>query len=82
MKKVITKSLSILYAATCVLQAQKQTPNPLVIIGSTEKGIYTSVLNNDSGTLTKPKLAAELKGAGFQVTHPDKNILYTTAVIG
>ena len=79
MNTIIKKPLSALFAAACMLQAHAK--NPLVIIGSTEKGIYTSTLDNETGTLTKPKLAAEIKGAGFLVVHPDKKLLYTTIVI-
>lgn len=79
MNTLIKQSLSILLAATSVLQAHAE--ETLVIIASAEKGIYTCTLDNDSGTLTDTTLAAEIKGAGFLVVHPEKKLLYTTTVI-
>ena len=43
------------------------------------KGIYLCDLDSETGRLTKPKLAAEISGAGFLALHPNGKYLYSTA---
>lgn len=43
------------------------------------KGIYLCDLDSETGRLTKPKLAAEISGAGFVALHPNGKYLYSTA---
>lgn len=43
------------------------------------KGIYLCDLDSETGSLTKPKLAAEISGAGFLALHPNGKYLYSTA---
>ncbi|NIP93632.1 MAG: beta-propeller fold lactonase family protein, partial [Akkermansiaceae bacterium] len=42
------------------------------------KGIYVSDLDTDRGSLTAPKLAAEIGGCGFLALHPSRKYLYST----
>ncbi|MBR0191674.1 MAG: beta-propeller fold lactonase family protein [Thermoguttaceae bacterium] len=44
--------------------------------GSAERGIYTSVLNERSETLSKPERAAEVSNPGFLIFTPDFQFLY------
>ena len=43
------------------------------------KGIYLCNLDSETGRLSKPKLAAEISGAGFLALHPNGKYLYSTA---
>ncbi|MDE0769724.1 MAG: lactonase family protein [Opitutaceae bacterium] len=47
--------------------------------GPDAKGIYHTVLDKDSGKLSKASLVAEIATAHFLALHPNKNILYTIA---
>lgn len=49
--------------------------------GRASKGIYVSELDPDKGSLSEPKLAAELPGAGFQALSPDGKFIYSTCGI-
>jgi len=40
------------------------------------KGIYRAALDVDSGTLSKPELAAEIAAPGFVTLHPNGRLLY------
>ncbi|MFO7903235.1 MAG: lactonase family protein [Pirellulaceae bacterium] len=42
------------------------------------KGIYHGVLDVDNGTLTRPRLAAEMSSPGFLALHPSGKALYAT----
>lgn len=50
-----------------------------VYIGTGNKGIYTTLLDNNTGVLTPPTLAAEVKASGFITMHPSQTHLYSTA---
>ncbi len=45
--------------------------------GSNEPGIYTSVLNERTETLSKPERAAEISNPGFLIFSPDFQFLYS-----
>ncbi|MGB1260550.1 MAG: lactonase family protein [Akkermansiaceae bacterium] len=49
-----------------------------VYLGTGDKGIYTSLLDQESGSLSEPTLAAKIQGSGFLAIHPNKKHLYTT----
>ncbi|HIG28342.1 MAG TPA: lactonase family protein [Verrucomicrobiales bacterium] len=44
--------------------------------GKLSKGIYHGTLNTQSGRLSDPTLAAEIRGPGFLAMHPDRSRLY------
>lgn len=48
-------------------------------IGTDANGIFISQFDAENGTLTEPKLAAEIKQPGFLAFHPEKPLLYTIA---
>ena len=52
-----------------------------VYIGSRGKGIYTTLLDNKTGALTAPTVAAEVKDSGFLAMHAKLPLLYSTAQI-
>ena len=49
--------------------------------GRESKGIYHSKFDTESGKLSNPKLAAEIKGPGFLAWHPDRSKIYAVAGI-
>ena len=52
--------------------------NTTVFIGTGDKGIYTATLDPSNGSLSEPKLAAEINSSGFLAKHPKLPILYST----
>lgn len=52
-----------------------------VFIDTSEKGIYTTTLDQKTGALTPPQLATEVQHSGFLAKHPQKPILYSTATL-
>jgi 6-phosphogluconolactonase len=49
--------------------------------GRRSEGIYVSDLDPEKGTLSEPRLAVELQGAGFQALSPDGKFIYSTCGI-
>lgn len=45
------------------------------------KGIYHCMLNTDTGKLTEPGLAAEIRGPGFLAMHPNGSHLYAVGTL-
>jgi 6-phosphogluconolactonase len=45
------------------------------------KGIYHCTLNTDTGKLSEPELAAEIRGPGFLAMHPSGNHLYAVGSV-
>ncbi|MFW6171045.1 MAG: lactonase family protein, partial [Planctomycetota bacterium] len=45
------------------------------------KGIYHAVLDVDDGTLTRPRLAAEISSPGFLALHPGGEAIYSTGSV-
>lgn len=45
------------------------------------KGIYHCQLNTESGKLTSPELAAEIRGPGFLAMHPEGHHLYAVGTL-
>jgi 6-phosphogluconolactonase len=45
------------------------------------KGIYHCTLNTDTGKLTEPELAAEIRGPGFLAMHPSGHHLYAVGSV-
>lgn len=64
--------------ATLLLTALVAHAQPL-FIGTNADGIYISQFDAEAGTLTEPKLAAEIKQPGFLAFHPEKPLLYAIA---
>ena len=50
--------------------------------GKNAKGIYNATYDCDSGTLTEPKLAAEVEGPGWVTLNSDRSRLYAVCTIG
>ncbi|BDS07714.1 hypothetical protein NT6N_27540 [Oceaniferula spumae] len=60
--------------------ASKEAINPThVYIGTGANGIYTALLDNETGALGKATMAAEVGNSGFLALHPNKKYLYSTA---
>ncbi|MBT7959841.1 MAG: lactonase family protein [Akkermansiaceae bacterium] len=76
-KTMINKILS---ALICIITTTSAS-DTLVIIGTGEKGIYSSILNQKNGTLSDPVFAAKMPATGFLAKHPSKPILYSTGEI-
>jgi 6-phosphogluconolactonase len=49
-----------------------------VWIGTGGVGIYHLTLDTDKGAMSSPKLASNIKGAGFLAMHPSGRIVYST----
>jgi 6-phosphogluconolactonase len=49
--------------------------------GRAGKGIHVAELDPEKGTLSEPRLAVELPGAGFQAQSPDGKFIYSTCGI-
>jgi 6-phosphogluconolactonase len=49
--------------------------------GPDSKGIYTSVLDPDKGTLSEPALAATVANPSFLVLHPNGKVLYAASEV-
>ena len=73
MKKLI---LSTLLCCSGLHAAENQSTTQ-VYIGSRSSGIYSTSLDTNTGSLSQPKLAAEIKGADFLAMHPNQNFLYS-----
>ena len=77
MKTILVTALAGLLAASLSAETIK------VYLGTQgrgeSKGIYLCKLDSENGTLSEPKLAAELSGCGFVALHPNKKFLYSTA---
>ncbi len=71
MIKPILTSLLLLTVSTTASETR-------VFIGTGDKGIHTSVLNQNNGTLSEPVFAAEIPGSGFLAKHPQLPVLYST----
>jgi len=50
-----------------------------VYIGTGNTGIYTTLLDDKTGALTPPTLAAAVNASGFLAIHPSQKHLYSTA---
>ena len=49
--------------------------------GRASKGIYKARFDTDSGKLSQPVLAAEVKTSNFLALHPDKSKMYSLATL-
>jgi 6-phosphogluconolactonase len=67
-------------------QATSMTQGPLVYFGTytseKSKGIYVSRLNADTGALSAPELAAEIRNPSFLAVHPTGGFLYAVSEVG
>ncbi|NNC89078.1 MAG: lactonase family protein [Akkermansiaceae bacterium] len=50
-----------------------------VYIGTGKDGIYTAMLDRETGKLSEPVMAAEVSGAGFLAVLPGRKLLFATA---
>ena len=71
--------IKILLPALLAVSSLASAKEIRVYIASADHGIYTSLLDAQSGALTAPKLVAEIEGAGFFALHPTRKYLYATA---
>lgn len=67
------KTLIILLLSTLTVFA-----DTTIFVGTGDKGIYSCTLNQESGRLSQPVLAAEIRSSGFLAKHPKLPILYAT----
>jgi len=81
MKKLLIKALLFSMPLTATADEPESGENTQVYIGTRAKGIYSTSLDTQTGTLSPPKIAAEVTGAGFLAIHPNQKFLYSTANI-
>ena len=69
--------LTCLFFCSCAMAADQRIYIGTYTRGeSTSDGIYTAVFNDESGSLTEPKLAVEADNPSFLAIHPDKDVLF------
>jgi 6-phosphogluconolactonase len=73
------KIIGTMAMVAALAAAGAQADSVRVYIGTASKGIYTAMLDRETGALSDPELAGEVSGAGFIVLHPDRRRLYSTA---
>lgn len=73
--KMVRAMLAVVGILSLVSQASADEID--VWIGAGD-GIYYLKLDTDKGTMSTPKLAENMKGAGFLAMHPNGKILYST----
>ena len=74
-----TKSILPTALAATLLASGVHGKTTRVYFGTSQsKGIYFAELDSSKGTLSKPKLALEIKGSGFLAIHPGKQFIYST----
>jgi 6-phosphogluconolactonase len=72
---------SILFLIFCISCIFVQGASIKVYFGTSEKGIYLSIFDTETGKLGKPELVAEIDAPGFLALHPDKQKLYAVGRI-
>ena len=81
-KPLITALLSLLTLSTAWGESIPVYFGTYTRTNNSSKGIYRSILDLDTGKLTPPSLAAELKSPSFIEIHPNGKYLYAVSEAG